>query len=281
VLERATNLKVGYFAQHQIESLRPDDTPLEHLVRIAPGVREQVLRNYLGRFDFGAEAAGSPIRPFSGGEKARLALALLIYTKPNLLLLDEPTNHLDLDTREALIRALAEYDGTMVLVSHDRALLRATVDRFWLIANGEVQPFDGDLEEYRDWLLNRDKSTSKAATPGVPAEQKAAAVKTQIVTPAPARIDRRDAARMRTEQAEKRKPHESRVKRIEAQLAKLNSERDQIKIKLADPASYTEKSGEEMRQMAQDDAYLSREIARLEEEWLEQQSALEQIGAVT
>jgi ATP-binding cassette subfamily F protein 3 len=282
VLERATNLKVGYFAQHQIESLRPDDTPLEHLVRIAPGVREQVLRNYLGRFDFGAEAAGAPIRPFSGGEKARLALALLIYTKPNLLLLDEPTNHLDLDTREALIRALAEYDGTMVLVSHDRALLRATVDRFWLIADGAVVPFDGDLDEYRDWLLNRDKSAPRTLAPGINAELAApAAVKTQSALPKPARADRRDAARVRSEQAEKRKPHESRVKRIEAQLAKLNGEREHIKTKLADPDSYSSSRADEMRQMAQDDAYLAREIAKLEEEWLEQQSVLEQIGALS
>ncbi len=284
-LSRASALKVGYFAQHQIESLRPDDTPLEHLSRMAPGVREQVLRDYLGRFAFGAEAATSPIRPFSGGEKARLALALLIYEKPNLLLLDEPTNHLDLETREALIRALAEYDGTMVLVSHDRALLRATVDRFWLIAEGSVKPFEGDLDEYREWLLNRDKPAPKGAAddrpaPTVKAPLRIAEASPQPIEPALGPQARRDAARLRAERAQQRKPHESRVKRIEAQLEKLNAERDEMRGKLADPLSYENgQASEDLRKVAVDEAYLAREIARLEEEWLEQQTALEQIGA--
>ena len=274
-VERAKALRVGYFAQHQIESLRPDDTPLQHLVRVAPGVREQVLRDYLGRFDFGSAAANAKVGPFSGGEKARLALALLIYEKPNLLLLDEPTNHLDLDTREALIRALAEYEGTMVLVSHDRALLRASVDQFWLIGRGGVKPFDGDLDEYREWLLNKDKADKKsdpimARPTGAEAQPKAA--------PKPA-ANAKAMAKNRGNLAEQRKPHESRVKRIETQLEKLNAERAAVNAKLADPSSYADNNGDALRQLNLDEAYLAREIATLEEEWLERQNALEQIGA--
>ena len=274
-IEPAKALRVGYFAQHQIESLRPDDTPLEHLVRIAPGVREQVLRTYLGRFDFGATAANAKVGPFSGGEKARLALALLIYQKPNLLLLDEPTNHLDLDTREALIRALAEYEGTMVLVSHDRALLRASVDQFWLIGRGSVKPFDGDLDEYRDWLLNKDKPEKKP--------EPAATLSPVAAPPSKATGPAGQKASLKTRghQADQRKPHESRVKRIETQLEKLNAERAALNAKLADPSSYSDRSADLMRQMSLDEAYLAREIAALEEEWLERQNALEQIGAST
>ncbi len=146
---------LGYFAQHQLEQLRPNESPLQHLVRQEPMTREQALRDYLGGFDFRGNMADTPIGPFSGGEKSRLALALLIRRKPNLLLLDEPTNHLDLDMRHALTKALAEYDGSMVLVSHDRALLRTVCDDFLLVADGAAVPFDGDLEDYLQWLTAR------------------------------------------------------------------------------------------------------------------------------
>jgi ATP-binding cassette subfamily F protein 3 len=276
-IERAKALRVGYFAQHQIESLRPDDTPLQHMVRIAPGVREQVLRDYLGRFDFGAASATAKVGPFSGGEKARLALALLIYEKPNLLLLDEPTNHLDLDTREALIRALAEYEGTMVLVSHDRALLRASVDQFWLVGRGEVKPFEGDLDEYREWLLNKDKSDQKSAhANAIVPPASGPPIGAKSVSKSLPKV----AQKKRGDLAEQRKPHESRVKRIEAQLEKLNAERASINARLADPSVYAQGS-DQLRQLSLDEAYLAREITALEEEWLERQNALEQIDAAT
>jgi ATP-binding cassette, subfamily F, member 3 len=146
---------LGYFAQHQLEQLRPDESPLQHLVRQEPMTREQELRDYLGGFDFRGPMADAKVGPFSGGEKSRLALALLIRHKPNLLLLDEPTNHLDLEMRHALTLALAEYDGSMVLVSHDRALLRTVCDDFLLVADGVAQPFDGDIEDYLQWLDER------------------------------------------------------------------------------------------------------------------------------
>ncbi len=146
-------LAIGYFAQHQVEMLRNDESPLWNLAKIAPRVREQELRGFLGGFNFPGEMALSPITHFSGGEKARLALAMIVWQRPNLLLLDEPTNHLDLETREALTVALAQFEGTLVLVSHDRHLLRATTDQFLIVADGKLQPFDGDMDDYRDWLF--------------------------------------------------------------------------------------------------------------------------------
>ncbi|MGB6104410.1 MAG: ATP-binding cassette domain-containing protein, partial [Pusillimonas sp.] len=156
-------LEIGYFAQHQLDMLDPDATPLQHLLRLAPQAREQELRNYLGGFGFSGDTVISKIAPMSGGEKARLALSLIVWQKPNLLLLDEPSNHLDVDTREALATALAEFAGSVLLVSHDRHLLRTTVDSFWIVADGRVQEFDGDLEDYRDWLAARGASARAQA----------------------------------------------------------------------------------------------------------------------
>ena len=146
------DLNIGYFAQHQLEQLRADESPLQHMQRLDPVTREQEFLNFLGGFDFKGEMARSPCENFSGGEKSRLALALLIWTRPNLLLLDEPTNHLDLEMRHALTLALQEYEGGVVVVSHDRALLRATCDQFIMVAEGKAQNFDGDLDDYAAWL---------------------------------------------------------------------------------------------------------------------------------
>jgi ATP-binding cassette, subfamily F, member 3 len=156
-------LVIGYFAQHQVEMLRNDESPLWNLAKIAPRVREQELRGFLGGFNFPGEMALNPITNFSGGEKARLALAMIVWQRPNLLLLDEPTNHLDLETREALTVALAQFEGTLVLVSHDRHLLRATTDQFLIVADGKLQPFDGDMDDYRDWLFKTKLAAEKAA----------------------------------------------------------------------------------------------------------------------
>jgi ATP-binding cassette subfamily F protein 3 len=154
-------LSIGYFAQHQVEMLRHDESPIWHLAKIAPTTREQELRNFLGSFNFAGPMATSSIAPFSGGEKARLALALIVWQRPNLLLLDEPTNHLDLETREALTLALAQFEGTLVLVSHDRHLLRATTDEFIIVADGKVEPFDGDLDDYKAWMLKTKMAATK------------------------------------------------------------------------------------------------------------------------
>ena len=156
-------LVIGYFAQHQVEMLRNDESPLWNLSRIAPRVREQELRGFLGGFNFPGEMALNSIANFSGGEKARLALAMIVWQRPNLLLLDEPTNHLDLETREALTVALAQFEGTLVLVSHDRHLLRATTDQFLIVADGQLQPFDGDMDDYRDWLFKTKLAAAQLA----------------------------------------------------------------------------------------------------------------------
>ena len=159
----ADALNIGYFAQHQLEQLRLDESPLWHLQKIAPQATEKELRNFLGGFDFQGDKVMEPVKPFSGGEKARLVLALLVYKNPNLLLLDEPTNHLDLEMRQALSVALQDYEGAIVLVSHDRHLLRTVTDQFLLVADGKAQPFDGDLDDYRLWLAERKKTEEKSA----------------------------------------------------------------------------------------------------------------------
>ena len=316
-LRAGKGLQIGYFAQHQVDMLRLDETPLQQLARIAPTTREQELRNFLGSFDFGNEMATSLVAPFSGGEKARLALALIIWTKPNLLLLDEPTNHLDLETREALTVALAQFEGTLILVSHDRALLRATTDSFLLVTNGQVAPFDGDLDEYRDWLLGKAQAAeSGAAKPAQAAGKGEVPVGTtktaekassnQGTRPANAgnagnsgnaanatnatnatnaanagerRDQRRQEAEARNARAKERKPIETRIKRLDEQLAKLAVKKTAMEARLADPALYEDANREELRTLLSDQAWLTREIDTLEAEWLEQQEALEKLDA--
>ncbi len=265
-------LAVGYFAQHQIEMLRHDESPLWHLSRITTNVREQDLRNYLGSFNFPGDMATTSIATFSGGEKARLALALIVWQRPNLLLLDEPTNHLDLETREALTVALAQFEGTLVLVSHDRHLLRATTDQFLIIAEGRLAPFDGDLEDYRDWLFKTKLAPTEEAVP-LPEAKKPAVT----APPADRREQKRREAEVRQRQSAARKPIESRIKRLEEKMAKLNAQKSAIDAQLADPAAYGEAQKEALKTLILDQAYVARELAQLEAEWLEQQQRLEQV----
>jgi ATP-binding cassette subfamily F protein 3 len=246
-------LSVGYFAQHQVEMLRDDQSPAWHLQRIAPQVREQELRNFLGGFNFPGDMATGSIAHFSGGEKARLALALIVWQRPNLLLLDEPTNHLDLETREALTVALAQFEGTLVLVSHDRHLLRATTDQFLIVANGSLQPFDGDLDDYRDWLLK--SKQEKAAVAERPAAKPAAAN-----APKPAAST---------------KNLEARIKRLEEMIARLNAQKAAVDARLADPAIYQDASKDALRAVLEDQAHVGRELSQLESEWLDRQAELE------
>ena len=246
-------LAVGYFAQHQLEMLDDAASPLLHLQRLAPREREQELRNFLGTFNFPGDMALGPIGTFSGGEKARLALALIVWQRPNLLLLDEPTNHLDLETREALTVALAQFEGTLVLVSHDRHLLRATTEQFLIVADGRLRPFDGDLEDYRDWLL-----ASKAGKP----EATAAAKKAPAARPA------RPAA--------SRKSVESRIKRLEELIARLSARKSEVEARLADPALYEDGMRKALEETLSDQAHLARELGELESEWLEKQAKLDQ-----
>ena len=270
-LKLGKGLVIGYFAQHQLDMLRHEESPLWHLSRLAPDVREQELRNFLGSFNFNGNMVTSAIAPFSGGEKARLALALIVWQRPNLLLLDEPTNHLDLETREALTEALAQFEGTLVLVSHDRHLLRATTDEFLIVANGRLQPFDGDLDDYRDWLFKTRLSPQAAS---LPSADKAPA-------PVAPSVDRREQKRLEAEERQRlssqRKPIESRIKRLEEQMAKQQARKDEIDAKLADQAIYEASRKDELKTLITEQAYCVRELEQLEGEWLQQQEALEQL----
>src|SRR5450830_963655 len=283
-------LSIGYFAQHQVEMLRHDESPLWHLAKIAPTVREQELRNFLGGFNFPGTMVTSSIAPFSGGEKARLALALIVWQRPNLLLLDEPTNHLDLETREALTMALAQFEGTLVLVSHDRHLLRATTDQFLIVADGKLQPFDGDLDDYRDWLFKTKlaaKNSAAEAAQAAAAKPKAEP-KVEQKAPEPVAVaapvgDRREQKRLDAEERQRlaglKKPIESRIKRLEEQIAKCNEKKAVIDARLAAPDIYDAANKEELKKLIADQAYCTKELEQLEEDWLGQQEALEQLVA--
>ena len=249
-------LAIGYFAQHQIDVLRPDESPLRHLARLDPRAREQDLRDFLGGFDFRGDMALDPVAPFSGGEKARLALALLVWQRPNLLLLDEPTNHLDLEMRFALTLALQEYEGAIVLVSHDRHLLRTTADSLWLVANGGVQPFDGDLDDYRDWLRQREAGVGAAEPVGTTHKQQ-----------------KRDQAEARNQRYAQKRPLAQRLAKLERRMAELERERLPLGQWLADPESYADK--EKLQPALLREAALRLELERAEEEWLALQAELE------
>jgi ATP-binding cassette subfamily F protein 3 len=280
-------LVVGYFAQHQVEMLRHDESPLWHMQKLAPTVRDQELRNFLGGFNFPGDMVTSPIKPFSGGEKARLALALIVWQRPNLLLLDEPTNHLDLETREALTLALAQFEGTLIVVSHDRHLLRATTDEFIIVADGRLQPFDGDLDDYKDWLFKTKLGKATEAA-GLPAKDKdkgagksspAAAVVAAPVAPADRKEQKRAGAEERQRLAALRKPIENRIKRLDEQMAKLNARKAQVDARLLEPAVYEADKKEELKALVADQAFLVRDLGTLEEEWLALQEQLEALAA--
>jgi ATP-binding cassette subfamily F protein 3 len=254
------DLKIGYFAQHTVESLREGASPFDHLQDKAPGVAAQVLRDFLGGWNFAGDRAFEPVDGFSGGERARLALALIAWDKPNLLLLDEPTNHLDLDMREALADALADFDGALVLVSHDRHLLGLVCDSFWRVADGSVEPFDGDLDDYARWLRSRGSAVKKTSEPAAPTESAA---------------DRRRAAAAQREQD---KAAKARVKKVEARVAAIDAELAALEARLADPATYNGPTAELMK-LGQRQADLRREKETLEAEWLELYEQLEAAGA--
>ncbi|MDR3393870.1 MAG: ATP-binding cassette domain-containing protein [Parasulfuritortus sp.] len=262
-------LAIGYFAQHQLEMLRHDQSPLWHLSKLSPITREQELRNFLGGFNFNGEMATAPIAPLSGGEKARLALALIVWQRPNLLLLDEPTNHLDLETREALTVALAQFEGTLILVSHDRHLLRATTDEFMIVADGGLKPFDGDLDDYRDWLFKTKLGVVKPAKIDVPKEQ-----------PVDRKEQKRQEAEARQRLANQRKPIETRIRRLEEQMARHTTRKAEIDALLADPEIYAETRKEDLKQIMFEQAALASNLEQLESEWMEQQEALEAIAAI-
>ena len=277
-------LSIGYFAQHQVEMLRHDESPLWHLAKIAPTVREQELRNFLGGFNFPGNMVTSSIRPFSGGEKARLALALIVWQRPNLLLLDEPTNHLDLETREALTMALAQFEGTLVVVSHDRHLLRATTDQFIIVADGKLQPFDGDLDDYKDWLFQTKLGKGTTVLPAAGKENKTAfPTAAAVQAPAAPVVDKKDQKKQDAEQRQRmatlKKPIENKIKHLEVQIAKRNEQKSEVDAKLGEASIYEPANKAKLKTLLADQSFYKKDLATLEGEWMELQEQLEGLAA--
>ncbi|MBX9754144.1 MAG: ATP-binding cassette domain-containing protein [Pseudomonadaceae bacterium] len=261
-LQRGENLVVGYFAQHQLDSLDDRASPLLHVQRLAPTEREQVLRDFLGGFDFRGPRADEPVVNFSGGEKARLALALIAWGKPNLLLLDEPTNHLDLDMRLALTMALQDFAGAVLVVSHDRHLLKSTTDEFLLVADGQIQEFDGDLEDYARWLVDFRARQMPAGSSTEPAADKT-----------DKRAQRQAAAVLRQQLA----PHKREAEKLEKALGQLHEQLALVESKLGDAAVYEAARKDELRDLLAEQARLKVREGELEESWMEALEHLEQL----
>jgi ATP-binding cassette subfamily F protein 3 len=260
------DLNIGYFAQHQLEQLRPDESPLQHMMKLDPLTREQEHLNYLGGFDFKGDMARSPCANFSGGEKSRLALALLIWTRPNLLLLDEPTNHLDLEMRHALTLALQDFEGGVILVSHDRALLRASCDQFILVADGKAEAFDGDLEDYSQWLNEQRLKEKQAAQSQAPDK--------------PNKNDRAQSKAERQARIAERRPLLKELEQIERNMAQMQADKKTCDERLNDTELYNTTDKTELQQLLKIQAELASKLETAEERWLELHEQLEAIPAL-
>jgi len=259
-------LKIGYFAQHQLEILRVDESPLWHLQKRAPNAREQELRSFLGGFNFRGDDVNSKVGPMSGGEKARLALALIVWERPNLLLLDEPTNHLDLEMRHALTMALQDFVGALLVVSHDRALLEATTDSFWLVADGTVHPFEGDLEGYRQWRLDKLSDNSK---PSSSSDASSTSRKEQ----------KRAAAQNRQRTSQLSKPVQQRITKLDREMEALNQEKSELDSFMGTPDAYAEENRARLAEGIKRQGEIGAKLAELEEQWLELNEQLEALQA--
>ncbi|GHG75232.1 ABC transporter ATP-binding protein [Alishewanella longhuensis] len=263
----ANGVSLGYFAQHQLETLRPQDSPLQHLVRLDPLVPEQKLRDFLGGFGFHGDKALEACAPFSGGEKARLVLALLVYQRPNLLLLDEPTNHLDLDMREAIVMALQDFAGAIVVVSHDRHLLSSTTDEFYLVAHGKVAPFDGDLADYYQWLQQDARQTQANL------QTQNNASDTTISNSA---VQRKDQKRLEAELRNLLRPLKQKIDKLELQQQQLTAQLAQLEQQLADPDIYDAKQKAQLTKLLAEQSAANSTLSAIEEQWFEAQEQLEQ-----
>lgn len=285
VVTEGKGLNIGYFAQQELDVLRSEDNPLEHMIRLAKDLgpnaaesgKEQDLRNFLGTFNFAGDMVKQAVGTMSGGEKARLVLAMIVWQRPNLLLLDEPTNHLDLATREALSMALNEFEGTVMLVSHDRALLRAVCDEFWLVGRGEIKPFDGDLDDYQRYLLDESKrlrEEAKVASEVVePSSIQVHAVSTS--EPVVKTIEQRklDAAR-RQEMNALTKPIKKKIEKADKEMAELNRQKTDIETQLLQPIAPAE-----IAQLGKSLKLINDQLASIEEEWLEWVANVDEIEA--
>jgi len=250
----AKDLAIGYFAQHQLEQLHAELSPVQHIMMLDDQLSEKEARQFLGGFDFRGDMALAPIAPFSGGEKARLALAIIVFQKPNLLLLDEPTNHLDLEMRHALSLALQSFEGAMVLVSHDRHLLRSVCDSLILVSNSTVSPFGSDLDNYAKWLLER-RSQEDITNTTMPS--------------------RKNSRRAKAEQRKQLQPLRNRVKKLEADLEHLHVKKSNLETQLADPALYEAVGGDKLKTLSIEHRQLEQKLQDIEEEWVESCEELE------
>ena len=251
-------LQIGYFAQHQLEQLRPDESALWHLTRLSPRTREQDLRDFIGGFNFHGDQATEPVGPMSGGEKSRLALALIVWQRPNLLLLDEPTNHLDLEMRHALTLGLQDYEGALVLVSHDRSLLRATADELWLVDEGKVVEYDGDLEDYARRLRVKEQGEVPGAEPAVSRKEQ-----------------KRQEAEERNRRFAQRKPLEARIRSAEKEIETLGAEKLRIEKMIAAPDMYGEARKDDLKRCLLEQAQIAKKLQGAEERWMVLSSELE------
>jgi len=263
-LKTGEHLAIGYFAQHQLDSLDPAASPLLHLARLAPDEREQTLRNFLGGFDFQGDRIDQAVEHFSGGEKARLALALIAWQKPNLLLLDEPTNHLDIEMRHALTIALQAFEGAMLLVSHDRALIRDTTDELWLVADGKVATYNEDLDSYTRWLAQFRQQQAAAAQPDASSTPK---------------VDAKAQRRAAAEQRQRLAPLKKAADKLEQQLAKANDELSEVEALLGDSTLYEAVNKDQLKQLLGRQASAQQRVAELEEAWLQAHEELDGLQA--
>ncbi|MDX1456370.1 MAG: ATP-binding cassette domain-containing protein [Marinobacter sp.] len=270
------NLAVGYFAQHQLEALDLDASPFLHLQRLSPNASEQSIRNFLGGFDFHGDEALSPIRSFSGGEKARVALATIAWQRPNLLLLDEPTNHLDLEMRQALTMALQNFEGAIVVVSHDRHLLRNTVDEFWLVNDGRVESYEGDLEDYERWLAERRKELTNGDRS---VEAAGTADTSQPATGGASAEDRKARKRAEAEMRQKLSPFRKRQAALEKNMESIQLALAELEQALAEPDLYDAASKDRLRTLLASQAEHKSQLEAIEMEWLEVSETVESMEA--
>lgn len=264
---RAEKLKIGYFAQHQLETLRADQSPVWHIQQLSPAVREQEIRNFLGSFAFIGDMALQPITPFSGGEKARLALAMIVWQKPNLLLLDEPTNHLDLDMRHALTVALQTFKGALIVVSHDRSLLESTTDALIYLNDGELKHFDGDLSNYRQWRLTQDQHNGEQPQDSRDNHNR--------------KEQKRIEAQQRQQRARLIKPLLKNIEKAERDMGNWQQQRKQHEAFLASEEAYLDENQTKLQQTLTQLAELKVKLTQTEEKWLEWQQEVENINQTT
>jgi ATP-binding cassette subfamily F protein 3 len=278
VRTNADGLRMGYFAQHNLEQIDPQASAVQLLTRIDPKIREQDARNFLGGFDFHGDQATEPCEGFSGGEKARLVLALLIWQRPNLLLLDEPTNHLDLEMRHALTMALQDYEGALIVVSHDRHLLRSVTDELWLVADGKVENYTGDLDEYSRWLqryrIEQQRAQGKASRSAEkPVEQVTeVAQATKPTEKKPEKLSATDRKALRQQQAEARlklQPLTKELKQLDKKLEKLSKQQTELDTILADETLYEDAQRDVLKQTLAEQTVLKKELEHVESRWVE------------